>query len=397
MEYLQRYQHLATERGGRLRSTQYINCRTKLIWECDQKHVWSALPLNISNGTWCPKCRIGRPLGDNLSRARVAAEQHGGRCLATINCAVTENVRWECAKKHQWDATITNVGRGRWCPTCALARQAASAITQMNDNLFAAQQIAASHGGKCDATKNFSIRDVVGWECAEGHSWTAVFYSMRRGSWCRICAFKDMGDMRRYDNLSRARTIAEERQGECLAIENFGVNDLISWRCEVGHDWMAHLSNIIMGTWCPRCRYKSEDMCFKVLAAIFPTYEFKRNIRSLEWLGVGVHGRPLELDVYNEQLRLGLEFNGFLHEGPVEAYGGVPHYEKIKEHDARKELACLSADVCLITVWFRDVTANQRQASLPMIVKAIWDEIADMGFPDGTHRSYDELRMALRL
>jgi hypothetical protein len=56
-EYLQRYQKIAENRGGKCLSEQYINSDTKMIFQCSVGHIWEAIPDNVSSkNSWCPEC-----------------------------------------------------------------------------------------------------------------------------------------------------------------------------------------------------------------------------------------------------------------------------------------------------------------------------------------------------
>jgi hypothetical protein len=137
-------------------------------------------------------------------------------------------------------------------------------------------------------------------------------------------------------------------------------------------------------------------MCYQVLEVLFPLYRFRRNVRDLLWLGTGIKGGPLELDVWCDELKLALEFNGFLHDGPVGAYGGDAHFEKIKEHDERKLLACSTEPANLLVVRFTEVSINQRQCDLALIAAKIWEFVAELRYLEGTHlASFDDLLSAL--
>ena len=39
-------------------STEYINCRTKMKWQCDKEHIWEATFKSIRTDRWCKKCVI---------------------------------------------------------------------------------------------------------------------------------------------------------------------------------------------------------------------------------------------------------------------------------------------------------------------------------------------------
>jgi len=48
---------LAESRGGKCLSTNYVNNRTMLEWQCKEGHIWEARPDNIKYRTqWCRNC-----------------------------------------------------------------------------------------------------------------------------------------------------------------------------------------------------------------------------------------------------------------------------------------------------------------------------------------------------
>jgi len=49
-------QQISQSKGGRCLSTTYLGSKTKLNFECKNKHIWMATPDRIKNGTWCPIC-----------------------------------------------------------------------------------------------------------------------------------------------------------------------------------------------------------------------------------------------------------------------------------------------------------------------------------------------------
>ena len=48
---------IAKSRRGKCLSKKYVNSKSKLKWECSRGHQWDTAPINIRQGTWCPKCR----------------------------------------------------------------------------------------------------------------------------------------------------------------------------------------------------------------------------------------------------------------------------------------------------------------------------------------------------
>lgn len=267
------------------------------------------------------------------------------------------------------------------------------------DNLGAAHRLAAEKGGECMATENFTIHDSVEWKCAEGHMWAAAFYSVRRGRWCRQCDNAKKHEAMVHDNLTQARRLAARRGGECLAAENFAQSEIVRWRCSEGHEWSARYSNVkFRGSWCPSCLYKTEAFCRLVLETLFRGKPFEKT-RGLPWLRLGAKGSPLELDAYNEELKLALEFNGYQHEEPVDRFGGPDALKGIQARDANKAEACDANGVCLIVVTETAVRKpGSDLVSDVKVVNAIWSAVADMRYPTGVHLgSVEELLAALNL
>jgi hypothetical protein len=50
-------QEIATKKGGKCISDEYVNSSTKLRWECGRGHIWDAAPSDIKRGKWCPECK----------------------------------------------------------------------------------------------------------------------------------------------------------------------------------------------------------------------------------------------------------------------------------------------------------------------------------------------------
>jgi hypothetical protein len=108
---------VAKERGGRCLSEKYVNCQTKMKWECKEGHTWNASFENIKNGRWCPHCR--RLM--RLKEIKTIAKEKGGKCLSKKYINAQAKLKFQCNKGHTWDATSSSIKQGSWCPVCAKA------------------------------------------------------------------------------------------------------------------------------------------------------------------------------------------------------------------------------------------------------------------------------------
>jgi hypothetical protein len=109
---------LAIVRGGKCLSIEYVDSKSKLLWQCARGHQWQALPSSVVQGSWCPACAHNQRLG--LSEFHDLAASRGGECLSCTYVNERTHLRWRCAEGHRWNATPEKVKRGSWCPTCAI-------------------------------------------------------------------------------------------------------------------------------------------------------------------------------------------------------------------------------------------------------------------------------------
>lgn len=243
---LEQMKKIADLRGGACLSTRYYNTATKLVWRCSAGHEWSATPLQVKKGHWCPFCARGPRL--TLALLQQIAAQKGGRCLSVAYVNSSHPVRWKCATGHEWLARAHSIRAGNWCPVCAHNQKL---------QLEEMRQIARERGGRCLSTTYKNTSTPLVWICRHGHRWKACAAnvkpgSRRKGSWCRECYNR----RRRFHeklSIEAMRSLATTRGGTCLSAEYFGSKSKLAWKCEFGHRWEAAPCYVVEGTWCPKC------------------------------------------------------------------------------------------------------------------------------------------------
>ena len=105
--------------------------------------------------------------------------------------------------------------------------------------------------------------------------------------------------------------IANSKNGKCLSQNYLGYDGDLKWECSEGHIFNKNPRYIFRGRWCDKCsRFKRQNLCnyiFENLTGVpFRTKKIKfENYENL-----------LEIDGYNEELKIGFE------------YQGIQHYEK---------------------------------------------------------------------
>jgi len=176
----------AKKRGGKLLSKRTFGSRPKYKWTCSKGHIWSATFNSlISKKSWCPACAGILPLGLNFCRAY--AKERGGKCLSKT---YSPRLKWECKEGHQWIAASTKIINERqWCRRCMWIRLGKSKRLQINE----IKNLAASRGGRFLSKEYTSARRNYGWQCANGHKWTATVGKVKGGQWCPYCS-KSIGE-----------------------------------------------------------------------------------------------------------------------------------------------------------------------------------------------------------
>lgn len=274
---LEDMRRLARSRGGDCHSTEYVNARSALEWSCAAGHRWSARPVSVRAGTWCPRCSGRREAP--LAELGELAARHGGRCLSSFYANPGTRIRWRCRRGHVWEASAASVRRGSWCPTCK-----APSIAEC-------RRLARSRGGACLSISVRHVHDELLWRCGDEHEWRAPLERVRRGTWCRLCADAALrGKSRPRIGLADARALAQARGGECLSDDVASGESELNWRCAEGHCWSSPYRNVRRGGWCPECRRRASGRTAEAMRALAAarggrllSQEYERCDAKLEW------------------------------------------------------------------------------------------------------------------
>lgn len=196
-------------------------------------------------------------------------------------------------------------------------------------------------GGECLSEEYKGANTPLRWRCGRGHLWSTSYANVEHnGTWCPDCA----GYKPPHLTIGDAQTTALERGGECLSSTYDNSATKLAWQCAEGHKWLASYNHVgHLGHWCPYCLYKNEGetrACLEdLLCRPFPK-------ARPGWL------QGLELDGYNEDLRLAFEYQGRQHDEYTLHFhrGGPADLERQQCRDATKAELCHEEWVTLIVV-----------------------------------------------
>ena len=233
---LEQMQELAISKGGKCLSTEYINIRTKLEWQCREGHTWMALGSGIKSGNWCPYCAGFAKL--TIEEMQQLAIKKGGQCLSKRYINSYTPLLWQCQKGHKWKAKPGQVKNKSWCPSCS----------HNKGSIELMQQIAESKGGKCLSKKYTDNKTHLKFQCKEGHTWKSIpLHITIKNSWCPHCA----GTARL--TIKQMRELGKSKGGRCLSTEYIDNKTKLTWQCNEGHIWESKPNDIQQGYWCPYC------------------------------------------------------------------------------------------------------------------------------------------------
>jgi hypothetical protein len=116
---LEECNQFATLKGGKCLSTEYVNKKSCLRWECNKGHIWNTIFGSIKHqGTWCPECYGNKKL--TIDKCIDHATTKGGKCLSTKYVNNRTYIDWKYQKGHTFSSYFDNVkNQNQWCPRCS--------------------------------------------------------------------------------------------------------------------------------------------------------------------------------------------------------------------------------------------------------------------------------------
>lgn len=250
---------IATERGGELLSTVYVNTHANMSWRCKEGHEWYAELNDVKRGNWCRICSLKSvsnrtKMNNGIEVARNIAISRGGRCTSDHYTNNATHMNWICSESHKWSARLVHIKDSKsWCPKCASSKRALD--LKLSDGIEQAQSMASDMNGLCLSKKYVNIKTKLKWRCAAGHEWKASLGLIKQGSWCLPCSIKTNGDRRRAkDGIEQAHILAKNNGGTCLSDKYITGRSKLKWKCYKNHTWSASLASVKSDkTWCPSC------------------------------------------------------------------------------------------------------------------------------------------------
>jgi len=294
--------NIAKKYRGKFLDSKYINSKTKHLWQCSTGHVFQASLNYIKKDYWCPIC--AGIIKYTIEDCKSLAESRYGKCLSANYISSKNKLTWQCSSNHQWQASFEHIKEGTWCPECS---------NNVKLTIDHCHIVAKNKKGKCLSSKYNGAGMKYTWQCEFGHIWEASLSTVK-SNWCAAC----FGNKRK--TIKDCHDLAKLRDGKFLSSKYINNGAKYVWQCLREHQWSASFRNISAGTWCPKCKTKTQTYIYNICKELFPNYDIKYNYKGFDWLR---HKRKLELDIYIPELKLAIEYDGEQHFKPV-CFGGIP-------------------------------------------------------------------------
>lgn len=243
---IEEMREIAAARGGQCLSRTYIHNEHPLRWRCAEGHEWTALPVNIKQGTWCPKCAGRAP--KTIADVQAMAREHGGACLSTTIDSSLDVLRFRCRVGHVFESNANRLQQDQWCPHCR---------KMPRGTLERLESAVKRRGGTLLETEYVDSQTRVRVRCAEGHEWLSLPTNLIAGKWCRECwRLSGAGRSNQRLSITDMQEVAARRGGRCLSDTYVNIGTKLRWQCHDGHEWDAIPASVRSGHWCPTCAHR---------------------------------------------------------------------------------------------------------------------------------------------
>jgi len=265
-----------------------------------------------------------------IEHAHDLANSRGFQFLSTEFKNTKTKHLWGCEKGHEWNAVFRSIYQGSGCPHCAVK------------NIKDAHNLAIFRGFKFLSLefKNTNTKHL--WGCGQGHQWLAKYNDIQQGKGCLHCSGKFP------KTIQDAHDLAKSRGYKFLSPEFKNVKTKYLWECKLGHQWSAVYDNIKRSTGCPLCsdNLRGEKLTRYCFVKMFRCYFDK--IKP-DWIRNPKTGRKLELDGYNELLKIAFEHQGQSHELDCPKESMLYNSEQIFRDEIKRQ-KCKEHGITLIEV-----------------------------------------------
>lgn len=234
-------------------TTEVFASHKKKQWKCSKGHIWEAAIFSRSGSqkSGCPFCanqKVWPGFNDLATINPELAKEADGWDPTQITSRANKKLKWVCKKGHNWEALLSNRGKGAGCPYCS-NQKVLSGFNDLESQYPSIAREAHAWDPSTVVSKSSRKRE---WICRLGHVYSASPDRRIRGDGCPICSSHQL--LKGFNDLA---TLLPN-----IAVEAFewDPSTVMSqsqmsrkWRCTEGHIWKTTPATRAKGSGCPSC------------------------------------------------------------------------------------------------------------------------------------------------
>ncbi|AGV01494.1 restriction endonuclease [Cannes 8 virus] len=283
----------------------FLSSNKKFWFECEEcKHSFEARLDNVSNGVFCPFCSntvlcfldecktcFEKSFASH-NKAEFWSKEKNKQSPREVFLSSNKKFWFECEEcKHSFEARLDNVSKGHFCPFCSSQKLCSSDECEpCFKKSFASHNKAefwSVERNKQGPREVFSGSVKKFWfGCGKcKHSFEASLNSVSSGQFCPFCSNRKLCSSDECEKCF-GKSFASHEKAEFWSVEKneqtprevFTSSDKKYWfECKKKHKFSSPLSNVSRGSWCPKCKNKTEAKLLSFLEENFkdPLHQFR--------------------------------------------------------------------------------------------------------------------------
>jgi hypothetical protein len=227
-----------------------------------------------------------------------AAKRKRGSLLSVEYINIATKYRWACNLGHEWEAVASPIlNLGVWCPYCGGTKKKDTALVIVESAALGFTLLSDRQDYKNNKSKLL-------WCCKNNHEFSSRTNDILSGYGCPKCAGLNKPD------ISELQSFALNKGGKLLSTLYINSDTKYEWQCSDNHTWLSSWHNIKSGNyWCPECSSLKTETCCRDIFEQLLSKPFNK-VRCIPYTS---KYSVLELDGYNEELKIAFEYNGIQH------------------------------------------------------------------------------------
>jgi hypothetical protein len=264
----------------------FKSTHVKYIFECECGHEFESVLSSISNGTWCPYCANQKLCDDDCKQCY----EKSFACSDKVQYWSYKNDKeprevfkssgkkyiFECECGHEFESSLDNITKGKWCPYCANQKICDDDCKQCYEKSFASSDKVQYWSYKNDKEPREVFKSANKkyiFECECGHEFISKLCHITNGNnWCPYCA--KIPSKLCDDDCKQCyeKSFASSDKAQYWSYKNDkeprdvfkSSNKKYIFECDCGHEFESQLNSISNGNWCPYCTNQKicdDDKC----------------------------------------------------------------------------------------------------------------------------------------